>query len=157
VLQNNQYCGATRYSKVYQFEDLADRAKGYGIPGRSVDGNDVVAMYEAVHECVERARGGGGPSLLVAETYRLSPYFEREPGQVVMEKYRPEGELEEARKRDPLPRYQATLAEMGLLSGDDVARINQEMEVEIAQAMSAGRQQPRMDYERYARYAVAEL
>ena len=157
VLQNNQYCGGTRYSKVYQFDDLADRAKGYGIPGRSVDGNDVIATYEVVNEFVERARSGGGPGLIVAETYRLSPYFERAPGEIVVEEYRPEGELEEAQKRDPLPRYRQTLVEMELLQEEDVERIDLEIEQEIAQGMSAGRQQPRIDYDQYVQYAVAEL
>ena len=157
VLQNNQYCGGTRYSKVYRFDDLADRARGYGIPGRSVDGNDVVATYEVVREFVERARAGGGPGLIVAETYRLSPYFERAPGEIVIERYRPDGELEEARGNDPIPRFRQTLADMGLLTDEDVERIDGEVDNEIARAISDGRQRPRVDYEQYIQYAVAEL
>ena len=157
VLQNNQYCGGTRYSKVYQFEDLSDRARGYGIPGRSVDGNDVIATHEVVREFVDRARRGDGPGLIVAETYRLSPYFERSPGEKVIEHYRPDGELEEARQNDPIPRFRTTLAEMGLLTDADVERIDAEVDKEIARAMSDGRQRPRVDYEQYVQYAVAEL
>ena len=157
VLQNNKYCGGTRYSKVYRFDDLSERARGYGIPGRSVDGNDIVATYEVVKEFVDRARSGGGPGLIVAETYRLSPYFERAPGEIVIEKYRPEGELEEARKHDPVPRYRKTLMDMGLLTDEDVRRIDDEIEKEIAKAMSDGRQRPRVEYEEYIQYAVAEL
>ena len=157
VLQNNQYCGGTRYSKVYRFDDLADRARGYGIPGRSVDGNDVMATYAVVREFVERARSGGGPGLIVAETYRLSPYFERAPGEIVIEEYRPEGELEEARGNDPIPRFRKTLSGLGLLTDEDVERIDREVEDEIARAMSDGRQRPRVDYDQYIQYAVAEL
>ena len=157
VLQNNQYCGGTRYSKVYRFDDLADRARGYGIPGRSVDGNDAIATCEVVREFVERARSGGGPGLIVAETYRLSPYFERAPGEVVIERYRPDGELEEARANDPIPRFRKTLAEMGVLTDEDIERIDAEVDDEIARAMSDGRQRPRVDYEQYIQYAVAEL
>lgn len=157
VLQNNKYCGGTRYSKVYGFEDLSERAKGYGIPGRNVDGNDVIATYEVVKEFVDRARSGGGPGLIVAETYRLSPYFERAPGEPVIEEYRPPGELEEARKNDPIPRYQKTLKDMGLLTDEDISRVEGEIEQEIAKAMSDGRQRPRVDYDQYVKYAVAEL
>lgn len=157
VLQNNQYCGGTRFSKVYGFDDLSDRAKGYGIPGTSVDGNDVIATYEVVKEFVDRARSGGGPGLIVAETYRLSPYFERAPGEVIIEDYRPEGELEEARKNDPIPRYQDKLKDMGLLTDDDITRVEEEAVDDIARAMSDGRQRPRVDYDQYIEHAVAEL
>lgn len=157
VLQNNKYCGGTRFTDAYAFEDLSERAKGYGMPGRSVDGNDVIATYEVVKEFVDRARSGGGPGLIVPETYRLSPYFERAPGEIVIEKYRPEGELEEARKHEPIGRYREKLMKMGLLTEDDVKRIDEEVDNEIIEGMQKGRTKPRVDYDQYMKYAVAEL
>ena len=157
VLQNNKYCGGTRFTDVYAFDDLSERAKGYGIPGQTVDGNDVIATYEVAKEYIDRARSGGGPGLIVADTYRLSPYFERAPGEKVIEKYRPEGELEAARKNEPVGRYRAKMKEMGLLTDADVKRIDDEVDKEILEGMSAGSKVPRMDYDQYIKYAVAEL
>ncbi|MDD4875970.1 MAG: thiamine pyrophosphate-dependent enzyme [Dehalococcoidales bacterium] len=65
--------------KNYRIDDLADRAKAYGIPGESVDGNDVIASYEVMKKYIDRAPNGGGPSFVVGNTFRLMGHFEGDP------------------------------------------------------------------------------
>ena len=157
ILQNNKYCGGTHYSKTYALEDLSDRAKGYGMPGQTVDANDVIATYEVVKEYVDRARSGGGPGLIVADTYRLSPYFEVSPGKLPPENYRTQAEVEEQRKRDPILRYQKTLMDTGLLTETDIQDFEKEVESQLDAALEGARSLPRMTYESYIKSAVAEL
>ena len=90
--------------------DIADRAAGYGMPGIVVDGNDFFAVHEAVHEAVERARGGGGPSLLECKTMRMR-------GHAIHDNmsYVPKEVLAEWEQRDPLLLFETRLREMGLL------------------------------------------
>ncbi|MBT6119033.1 MAG: thiamine pyrophosphate-dependent dehydrogenase E1 component subunit alpha [Rhodospirillaceae bacterium] len=157
ILQNNQYMGGTVYTKTYVVKDLSDRAKGYGFPGQTVDGNDVIATYELVKEYVDRARSGGGPGLIVANTYRLSPYFDRSPGQPSLENYRTEAEIEEHWKDEPLARYQKKLLEMGILTETDVGKFEEEIKKEIEEAAEAALALPKISYETYIKTAVAEL
>src|SRR6188474_671264 len=77
--ENNQYASTTSVKTVMKIEDIADRAAGYGMLGVIVDGNDVVAVYSAVREYVERARSGGGPVLIEAKTYRMRGHFVGDP------------------------------------------------------------------------------
>ena len=71
ICQNNQYAYSTPLSRQFAIQDIADRATGYGFPGVVVDGNDVLAVYEVTREAVERARGGGGPTLIECKTMRM--------------------------------------------------------------------------------------
>jgi pyruvate dehydrogenase E1 component alpha subunit len=153
VVQNNQYAMGTAVGKNYAIKDLSDRAKAYGFPGASVDGNDVAAVYETSRKFIENARKGGGPALIDAETYRLYGHFEGD-GQ----KYRPEGEIEEWMKRDPIPRYARQLIELGVLAKDDVDRIDKEIDAEIEEAVSAAGALPNWKIEDYLKNnAIAEL
>lgn len=89
VCENNLYAVGTRQSQVRKVEDIADRGVGYGIPGLAIDGNDVIAVYEACQEAVDRARAGRGPTLIECKTYRWRTHFEGEP-----DTYRPLEEVE---------------------------------------------------------------
>ena len=95
VLVNNHYAEATPIEYACNIKNLADRAKSYGIPGVSVDGMDVLKVYEAAAEAVQRARKGEGPTLLVLDTYRYAGHYVGEP-----EGYRTDEEIESYKKKD---------------------------------------------------------
>lgn len=130
VIQNNQYGMGTSVSKAYNITDLSLRGVGYGFPSDQVDGNDMIATYQIMKKHTDNVRNGGGPSLVAANTYRLGAHYEGD-AQI----YRAKGEAENWRQtKDPLPRYQKQLMEMGLLSQSDVDRIEKEVDAEIEEA-----------------------
>ena len=104
VLENNHYGVSSRIEDMANIEDLSIRAQGYGIPGLRVDGFDVLAVYEAAHVAVARARSGDGPTLLVTESYRVDGHYAGEP-----EVYRERAEVDAWRARDPIPRFRGYL------------------------------------------------
>ena len=126
VIQNNKYGMGTSVKTSYNIEDLSLRGAGYGFPHERVDGNDMIAMYLVAKKHVERCRAGGGPSLIAADTYRLRPHFEGDAQQ-----YRPKGEVEEWWKLEPLGRYQKELMDLGVLTEEDVERLEAEVKDEI--------------------------
>jgi TPP-dependent pyruvate/acetoin dehydrogenase alpha subunit len=97
VCENNLYAVSTSIREVCLLERLSERAAAYGMPGITVDGNDVEQVHAAVAAAVARARGGGGPGLIECLTYRLGGHSRTDPGQ-----YRPQAEVEHWRGRDPL-------------------------------------------------------
>jgi pyruvate dehydrogenase E1 component alpha subunit len=152
LIQNNQYGEGTAASKIYRMKDIADRAKAYGFPGETVDGNDVISMYQVARKYIDRARSGGGPGLIVAETYRLRGHFEGDP-----QFYRPKGEAEEWWKKNPLARYQKKLMEMGILTEADVSKLEKEIRAEVDKAGKEALALPFVSYEDYIKGAIAEL
>jgi len=152
VIENNQYAQGTPAQYSYAITDLADRAKAYGFPGVTVDGNDIVEVYEVAKEYIERARAGGGPGLIAAETFRLGGHTPQD-----RQSYRPKGEVEEWWKKDPLPRFQKTLMEAGMLAEGDVARMDEEIRAEVDAAAEEAQQVPFPTMEDYVKTAVAEL
>jgi pyruvate dehydrogenase E1 component alpha subunit len=109
VCENNLYMEYTPISAVTAVEHpAADRAAAYGLPSIIVDGNDADAVYSVASEALNKARAGGGPSLIEAMTYRHSGHSRADPA-----KYRPEGELEKWLLRDPLVMYRARLLNLG--------------------------------------------
>lgn len=121
IISNNRYAISVPKEKQQAIEDLSARAAGYGIPGVSIDGNDVLAVVEAVGEAVKRARSGGGPSLIELKTYRWHGHFEGDP--MV---YRTKEELEEWKKKDPIARFEKVLLEQGVLTEKDIKDIKAE-------------------------------
>jgi acetoin:2,6-dichlorophenolindophenol oxidoreductase subunit alpha len=107
--ENNWYGEFTPMQKVTAGANIARRAEPFGIPARVVDGNDLFAVVDAAREAVDRARGGGGPTLLECQTYRHYGHSKSDPAT-----YRPEGELERWKERDPLDVARARLLEGGL-------------------------------------------
>jgi acetoin:2,6-dichlorophenolindophenol oxidoreductase subunit alpha len=133
VVENNLYGEYTPLRESTPIDDLADRAKGYGIPGVIVDGQDIDAVYAAVGEAAVRARAGDGPSLLEMKTYRFRGHSRTDPA-----KYRPEGELERWQERDPIVLLGQNLAAGGALSLDDQETLRREIQEQVdAQAERA--------------------
>jgi acetoin:2,6-dichlorophenolindophenol oxidoreductase subunit alpha len=114
IIENNLYGEYTPMRETTPVDDLADRAKGYAIPGIIVDGQDIDAVHSATSEAIARARSGEGPSLLEMKTYRYRGHSRTDPA-----RYRPDGELEAWKSRDPLAILGARLADEGLLSEAD--------------------------------------
>ncbi len=140
VLENNQYGVSTRITYSCKIRDLSLRAQSYGIPGVRVDGFDVLAVYQAAKEAVERARRGEGPTLLVTESYRFEGHYAGEP-----EVYRDRAEVQEWRKKDPIPRFRSYLLEKGVASETEVAAIEAEVKQEIADAVRFAQESPQPD------------
>lgn len=129
MCENNGYAMAVPQAKSTTLANIAELAHGYNTPAVVVDGNDAVAVYEAVNEAVERARSGAGPSFIEMKTYRWRGHAEGDPG-----RYRPKEEVEEWRQKDPLPRLEKRLLERGILTAELVAQIAAEAAAEVAEA-----------------------
>ena len=141
VCENNMYATEVPFAYASRNTDVAQRAAGYGIPGIAVDGNDVLAVYEAAGEAVRRARSGGGPTLIECKTYRTRPHSEgmRDGG------YRSLEEIEAWKARDPIQLLQATLLADGLADADELAAIDAEVQAQIAEAYEYARNSPYPD------------
>jgi len=137
VCENNLYAMGTRQSRVMAIENVADRAAAYGIPGIVVDGNDVMAVYEAAREAVERVRGGKGPMLMECKTYRHKGHSRFDPAT-----YRPKEEVEEWLKRDPIARFRARLLKMKTLTEEEADKIEQEVVAVVEDAVKFALESP---------------
>jgi TPP-dependent pyruvate/acetoin dehydrogenase alpha subunit len=137
VLENNQYGVSTNIRNSTNVEDLSVRAKSYGIPGVRVDGFDVLAVYKAAVEAVERARGGDGPTLLVTESYRFEGHYAGEP-----EVYREREEVLENRKKDPIPRYKKYLVEKKIIKMEELDAVDGQVKQEIVDAVQFAKESP---------------
>ena len=127
---NNQWAISTPLSAQTRAETLADKAVGYGMPGTRVDGGDVLAVYEATREAVERARAGEGPSFIEAVTYRAAPHATADDPRAYIDLER----VEQEKKNECLGRYERYLRRLGFL-GDE---LEAEIKAEAADAMRAG-------------------
>ncbi|WIV13392.1 pyruvate dehydrogenase (acetyl-transferring) E1 component subunit alpha [Proteiniborus sp. MB09-C3] len=114
LIQNNQWAISVPRSVQTKSKTLAQKALAYGIPGIQVDGNDVLAVYAATKEAVERARNGEGPTIIEAVTYRLGPHTTSDDPTI----YRDVSEVTEWEKKDPIDRFKKYLIDKGLWSED---------------------------------------
>ena len=142
IIENNQYAETTSVAYSCKLDNLADRACAYGIPGMTVDGNDVLVVYEAVGEAVTRARKGEGPTLVECKTYRWHGHFVGDPCD-----YQPKEEIEAWRKKDPIPRFRKKLVEAGTFIEEDANKIDQEINEEIEKAVKFAEESPLPDPE----------
>ena len=138
VCENNLYSAGTIAADTLALSDVAARAAGYGIPGVVVDGNDVMAVYEAAEAAVNRARAGQGPSLIECKTYRWRGHTER-PGQ---EDPRPKEEIEEWRQRDPINRFATNLMDHGILTEEAWQKMDAEILEAIEEAVKFSEESP---------------
>ena len=130
VCQNNQWAISVPRSRQTRSKTLAQKALAYDMPGIQVDGNDILAVYSAAKEAVDRARSGGGPTFIECVTYRLSVHTTADDPK----KYRTDEEVQEWAKRDPITRFQKYLTDRGLLSEESISSIEGEVKAEIRAA-----------------------
>jgi pyruvate dehydrogenase E1 component alpha subunit len=141
VCENNQYGMSMSVRRATNVEDLAERARAYGIPGKRVDGNDVLAVHQAVREAKEHARTGG-PSLIVAQTYRYQGHSKSDAN-----RYRTKEEIAEWRARDPIPRFRKVLASTGSFTEAELDAIETRARDQIEEAVQFATASPDPDPE----------
>ncbi len=148
IAENNGWAYSTPTSRQMRVKNIATRAAAYGIPGEIVDGNDVLAVYEATQRAVERARAGGGPTLIEAKTIRMRGHAEHDDTGYV-----PKEQFEEWRTKDPIERF-----ERHLLAGlappatsdelkDIVAKIDAQLNEEVDFALASPMPPPERAFE----------
>ena len=137
VCENNGWAESTPVSYSQSVVDLSRRADGFGIPGHVVDGADIFAVYEVAGEAIDRARRGEGPSFIEAKIPRISAHYVGDT-----QKYRNEDDLADAKRRDPLERFQSELAAAGLLTDDAVEVIRATVVEELDRGVAAAKADP---------------
>ncbi len=142
VCENNHYGISMSQDRHQAIKDVADRGAAYNIPGVSVDGNDPLAVYEAAHEAVARARAGKGPTLIECKTYRQHGHFEGDPAI-----YKPKEEQEAWMEKDPMPRFAKFLVENGVMTQAEVDAADAQVAKEIEDAIAFAAAQPLPDVE----------
>ena len=154
ICENNQYALSTSYRDTTSVDQVAERASAYGIPGRTIDGNDVVEVYEAVREAVERARAGEGPALIEAMTYRWGGHSMR----ANIRDPRSGEEYASWMERDPLQRAERELRDVEIVDEAGIESIGAQTVSELDEAVEFGRAaaQPEADVLRAAVYAPHE-
>jgi acetoin:2,6-dichlorophenolindophenol oxidoreductase subunit alpha len=130
VCQNNRYGEHTRYELATAAARISDRAAGYGMPGFTVDGNEPLEMYATAKEAIDRARAGGGPTLIEANTFRFFCHVLCDA-----DHYMAKGEKAAAMARDPLPRYRQWLIERGHADATELGEMESAIELEIDAAV----------------------
>jgi TPP-dependent pyruvate/acetoin dehydrogenase alpha subunit len=135
--ENNQFASTERVQETTSVSNISDRAIGYNIPGVSIDGNDVISVYENVKAAVERARSGGGPTLIEAKTYRIKGHFVGDPTL-----YRPKQEVEEHWVNEPIGRFENRLKEMGMLNDSEKKEIWDNAHIEVEDAVKFAESSP---------------
>jgi len=138
VCQNNQYQQSTPTRDYTRLTDIADRAKGYGIPGITVDGNDAIAVAEVAREAIEKCRKGEGPILIVANTYRTVGHHMGDPGT----SYRPKEEIEEWKKKDPIKRLRQQIVQNKTATDAELDEIENNVLRELDEAVKFAQESP---------------
>ena len=157
IAENNGWAYSTPFHKQTAAKSLADKAGAYGIPGESVDGNDVLAVYAAARRAVDRARSGGGPTLVEALTYRMKGHAEHDAQAYVRKE-----DLEAWRGKDPLERYARVLVESKDATAEQLAAMDDAIGQEVDREVQLAEQSPLPDPEValqnvYANGGVAEV
>jgi TPP-dependent pyruvate/acetoin dehydrogenase alpha subunit len=137
VIENNLYSASTPIFEMVRLKHLADRAAGYGIPGVTVDGNDVLAVHEAMKEAIARAHRGEGPTMLECMTYRITGHSRRDPCN-----YQPEEERKSALENEPIRRFRTYLLEKGLATEAELNKAEEENDIEIEAAVKSAMAAP---------------
>ena len=137
VCENNQYAMSFSVKKAVAIERISDRAAAYGMPGVTVDGNDLMAVYQAVSQAVKRARAGEGPTLIENVTYRWRGHSKSDAN-----RYRTREEIEAWKQKCPIKRFRARLIEEGILTEEEADRIAQEAYAAVDAAVAFAEASP---------------
>src|SRR3990172_8589962 len=152
VIENNQYAISVHWRKQAAVEKVSVRAEGYGFPGVTVDGNDVLAAYVAMNEAVERARKGDGATLIEGMTYRLVPHTSDDDDR----RYRAHEEVEEWTKKDPLVRFQAWLKEHDIADQGRLDELQEMAGREVDEATDYAEKAPTPEPESALKHVLVE-
>ena len=137
ICDNNVYGEYSRINLTTPLEDLHMRADSYKMPHFSLDGMEIAAVQKGITEAVNRARSGGGPTLIEAKTYRFAGHSRADQAL-----YRPEGELEKWQKRDPIKLTEESLVASGALNAEKIAKIKSDMKVTIEKVVATCQASP---------------
>jgi len=142
VCENNQYAMSLSVRRAFAIERISDRAAAYGMPGVTVDGNDLLAVYQAVSSAVQRARANQGPTLIENVTYRWRGHSKSDAN-----RYRTREEIEAWKRKCPIKRFRARLIEEGVLTEEEADRLEQEARqaIDAAVAFAEASPEPSLD------------
>nr|WP_100217654.1 thiamine pyrophosphate-dependent dehydrogenase E1 component subunit alpha [Virgibacillus halodenitrificans] len=152
MVENNKYAISVPIEKQIASKNVSDRAQGYGMPGITVDGNDPLAVYEAVKDARERAINGEGPTLIEAVSYRLTAHSSDDDDR----QYRESVEVEEAKQKDSIITFAAYLKEVGILTEEVEKELNQEIGSIVNEATDYAENAPYADPEDALKYVYEE-
>lgn len=137
IAENNGWAYSTPIQKQMAVREMADRAKAYGMKAQSVDGNDVLEVYEVTLSAVARARRGDGPEFIEAKTMRMKGHAEHDDA-----RYVPKEEFEKWRKKDPIARFEKYLAQKKLMTPEEKAALEERLEKEIKEDLAFAEASP---------------
>jgi TPP-dependent pyruvate/acetoin dehydrogenase alpha subunit len=150
VIENNGYAYSTPTYKQFAIENLSERAQAYGMPGETVDGNDVLAVIEAVERAGEHVRGGKGPAIVECKTFRVRGHSEADKADYVPRELR-----DEWLAKDPIVRFEAYLTGKNILTEANKASIEARVKATVDDAVSFAEQSPAPDGATVANYVFA--
>jgi TPP-dependent pyruvate/acetoin dehydrogenase alpha subunit len=140
VCENNQYAMSFSVERAFAIDHISDRAAAYGMPGITVDGNDLLQVHEAVHEAVERARDGGGPSLIENVTYRWRGHSKSDAN-----RYRTQEEIDAWKEKCPIVRFRERLTADGKLTEAEADEIERQANDAVDAAVAFAEASPEPD------------
>jgi 2-oxoisovalerate dehydrogenase E1 component alpha subunit len=152
MVQNNQYAISEPTEKQMAVKSAAEKACGLGLPGLKVDGNDLYETYQAFQEAVDRARGGGGPTVIETRLYRITPHSSDDDDR----SYRSREEVEEHRRNDGLSRTRSKMEQEGLLTAETLGEMEAKAKQMIDEAVQYAEQAPYPDADEAAGPVYAE-
>ena len=152
LCENNKYAISVPETKQMAVANVADRGPAYGFEGHIVDGNDALACYESVKAAVDKARAGGGPTLIEAKTYRYQPHTSDDDDRT----YRSREEVEEWRSKDPIPQFESYLEAAGVAGPEHFDEVRRNVRAELSDAVRYADEAPAPAPEETLRHVFAE-
>jgi TPP-dependent pyruvate/acetoin dehydrogenase alpha subunit len=137
IIENNQYAYSTPTSKQFIVDQLSKRAIGYGIPGITIDGTDILEVYQVCKEAVERARKGNGPTIIESVTMRMHGHAAHDTAWYV-----PKKTLKEWKKKDPIEKFEKILTQEGLMTDEKKKEVLKEIQEQIDDAVKFAEESP---------------
>ena len=139
IIENNGYLVGTKYTRVINTKNLSDLSKGYNIPGLTIDGNNIIAVYEAAGKAIDDARKGNGPAIIECKTYRWSGHHLLESEDIP---YRPKDEIEQWKEKCPIKNFNNMLLHKNILDKDSINKIEEEINIQIDEAIKFAKASP---------------
>ncbi len=153
LCQNNKWAISVPRERQTAAKTIAQKAVAYGFPGMQVDGNDVLAVFSAVKEALDKARAGGGPTLIEADTYRMSDHTTADDAS----RYRPEEEVKAWEKKDPIVRFRNYLRAKGIWKEELEKNLQEEADKIVEEAVHQAENFPLPELEDIFRYTYKEM